>query len=240
MSEFLRSALSLVTLIGLALVLSINNILPVAALTCRARTAREGFLMRLGGLTAGLAVRLVLVLLLAVSLRPEFDGLLGLSVPPALQQALLFVAGGFLLANAAVEMKRRLCRTPEQGASKARSAPVLNLLNGSLLVALADVSLAFDSLVVVAGMAAGPVVMVLVVTLEVGVILLFAESIARILRRYPTIETLAICALLLMGGHMVLRAAGIRVHEAVVYAMIGFALLVELIDMRIASLHRKH
>ena len=239
MSMALAPLVSLVTLAGLALVLSINNIIPVATLTARARTPREGFLMRLGGLAIGLIARLILVMVLAVSLRPEFEGLFGLSITNATRTILLFVAGGFLLSNAALEMKRRLSRP--RHASDERASPIapLGLLRGMALVAIADVSLAFDSLVVVAGMASGPTIMVAIVILEVLVILIFSESIAAILRRYPTIETLAICALLLMGVHMVLRGAGIVIPEAVIYAMIGFALLVELLDMRIAALHRR-
>jgi len=239
MSMAAAPAVSLVTLAGLALVLSINNIIPVATLTARAHSPREGFLMRLGGLSVGLAVRLALVMILAASLRPEFEGLLGLSIPDTTRTVLLFVAGGFLLSNAALEMKRRLTRPRRAPADRPAPVAPLGLLRGMALVAVADVSLAFDSLVVVAGMASGPAVMVAIVILEVLVILIFSESIAAVLRRYPTIETLAICALLLMGIHMVLRGAGILIPEAVIYAMIGFALIVELLDMRIAALHRR-
>ena len=136
-------------------------------------------------------------------------------------------------------MKRRLAPNPK-GESGARSACTsLALRHGILLVAIADVSLSFDSLVIVAGMAANPLVMVAIILIEVFVILIFSQHIAALLRRYPTIETLAICALLLMGANMILRAIGIIIPETVIYAMIGFALVVEFIDMRIAYLNQR-
>lgn len=235
----LSGTLSLLTLVGLALVMNINNSIAVGMLTLRAPTGRHGFRMRLGGLLASLVARLGLVVLLAASLRPEFRGLLGLHVNPILQRALCFVAGMFLLANAGVEMKRRLHPMESAGRPVGASGPPLGFARGMALVALADLSLSFDSLIAVAGMASHPAVMPVIVVVEVAVILFFSEAVARLLKRYPTIETLAICALLLMGGVMILRAAGLDLPDTVVYAMIGFALLVQVLDMRIATVSRR-
>ena len=235
----LGGAMSLLTLLGVALVMNINNSVAVGMLTLRAHSNRHGFHMRLGGLLASLVVRLALVMLLAASLRPEFRGLLGLDVHPIVQRVLCLVAGAFLLGNAGVEMKRRLRPAASADESVGAFGPPLGLVCGMVLVAVADLSLSFDSLIAVAGMAAHPAVMPAIVVVEVAVILFFSEAVARLLKRYPTIETLAICALLLMGGVMILRAAGLDLPDTVVYAMIGFALLVELLDMRIATVSKR-
>ena len=68
----LGDVMSLLTLLGVALVMNINNSVAVGMLTLRARSNRHGFRMRLGGLLASLVVRLALVMVLAASLRPEF------------------------------------------------------------------------------------------------------------------------------------------------------------------------
>jgi predicted tellurium resistance membrane protein TerC len=230
---------SLLTLLGVVLVMNINNSVAVGMLTLRARSSRHGFRMRLGGLLASLVVRWAMVMVLAAALRPEFRGLLGLHVNPTVQRVLCLVAGVFLLGNAGVEVKRRLRPAAPADESVGAFGPPLGLVCGMALVTLADLSLSFDSLIAVAGMAAHPAVMPAIVVVEVAVILFFSEAVARLLKRYPTIETLAICALLLMGGVMILRAAGLALPDTVVYAMIGFALLVELIDMRIASVSKR-
>lgn len=235
----LGGLMSLLTLLGLALVMNINNSVAVGMLTLRARSNRHGFRMRLGGLLASLVVRLALVMILAASLRPEFRGLLGLHLSPVVQRVLCLVAGAFLLGNAGLEMKRRLRPLAAPGEPADASCAPLGLVCGMALVALADLSLSFDSLIAVAGMAAHTAVMPAIVVVEVAVILFFSETVAQLLKRYPTIETLAICALLLMGGVMILRAAGFVVPDTVVYAMIGFALLVEVLDMRIATVSNR-
>lgn len=238
MSALAGNLLSLLTLAGVALVMNINNSIAVGALTSRAGNRRDGFRIRLGGLLLSLVLRLLLVMVFGASLRPEFSGLMGLGVSVGLQRSLCLVAGLFLIASAGMDMKRRLSVARTTRNRRASGARALGLVSGMFMVAAVDVSVSFDSLIAVAGMAAHPAIMPVVVTLEVVVVLLFAETISMALKRHPTIETLAICALLLMGGVMMLRSAGYELPDAAVYAMIGFALLVELLDMRIAAVEK--
>ncbi|NCC51671.1 MAG: hypothetical protein EOM20_10690 [Spartobacteria bacterium] len=241
MSSLFTSAVSLVMLLGLALVMNINNGVAVSSLAMGASSARQGLVMRVCGLSLSLLARLLLILLFADSLRPEFNNLPALRISASLQRVFCLCAGVFLLGAACVQIRRRLHPDIPHLSEARRSAVDLNpLMTGILLIAVADVSLSFDSLIAVAGMAATPLIMLLIVGMEVLAILFFAEPVSRILRNYPRLETLAMCALLLMGAVMVLRAVQFEMSDLVVYGMISFALLVELVNMRVHAAHGPH
>ena len=99
MNGLVSGILSLLTLLGVALVMNINNGVAVGMLTLRVQSKRDRFRIRFGGLLASLVIRLGLVVLLAASLRPEFQGLLGLHVNPVVQRVFCLIAGAFLLGG---------------------------------------------------------------------------------------------------------------------------------------------
>ncbi|MBD3284694.1 hypothetical protein GF395_04640, partial [Candidatus Uhrbacteria bacterium] len=109
----------------------------------------------------------------------------------------------------------------------------LSLRRAVLQIVAIDMTLSLDSVVTVVGMAPTVALMVAAITVEVAVILFFAGAVCRLLERYPSIETLAICALLVVGAVLVSDGINMPLSKNTVYAMMGFALFVEIVNLRI-------
>jgi predicted tellurium resistance membrane protein TerC len=67
----------------------------------------------------------------------------------------------------------------------------------------------------------------------VGVMLLFAGSVSGFVERHPTMKILALSFLLLIGVMLVAEGLGQHVSKAYIYFAMGFALLVEVINLRV-------
>lgn len=225
----LEALLTLPPLAGLTIILGIDNILAIAVV---ARGVEPGHrrAARHTGILLALAARLSLLALLAWVLHLAT---LPLGVGAfTLRDALLALGGLFLIAKSAQELFVRTKRTPAE-----RPAPVryVSFRRAVFQIVLIDITLSLDSVVTVVGMAPTVALMVAAILIEVLVILFFAGAISRLLDRFPSIETLAVCALLIVGVVLVTEAAGVRVNKNTVYAMMGFALFVEIINLRMEA-----
>lgn len=224
--------LTLPALAGLTIVLGIDNVLAIAVVSRGVAPERRD-LARRAGILLALAARLGLLLLLAWVLRIA-DVPLGLG-PLTLRDGLLLAGGLFLIAKSAYELRDRTLRP---AAGEAPEPRPVSLRRAVLQIVAIDMTLSLDSVVTVVGMAPNVEVMVAAILVEVGVILFFAGAVCRLLERYPSIETLAICALLMVGGVLVSEGAGLPLSKNTVYAMMLFALFVEVVNLRIEHVAR--
>jgi predicted tellurium resistance membrane protein TerC len=65
------------------------------------------------------------------------------------------------------------------------------------------------------------------------VMLLFADKISEFIHKFPTLKMLALCFLVLIGALLVLDAFGIHISKGYVYTAMGFALVVEWLNLKI-------
>jgi predicted tellurium resistance membrane protein TerC len=81
-------------------------------------------------------------------------------------------------------------------------------------------------------MARAVAIMIAAMMIAVGVMLIFSEVISDFISRTPSIRVLALAFLLLIGVLLVADAFGHHIDRGYVYFAMGFALAVELINMR--------
>ena len=60
-----------------------------------------------------------------------------------------------------------------------------------------------------------------------------AAPVARMINRYPTLKIMALAFMVLIGGCLIGQAFGIEVPKGYLYCAIGFALAVELLNLRL-------
>ena len=219
---------SLLTLTALEIVLGIDNIVFLTILSGKLPAAQQDRARRLG-LFFALGTRLAL--LFAIS------WVMGLTAPlfEAFGRAvsgrdLVLLGGGlFLVAKATSEIHEKLeVARPHEQARAAAGAFWLVIAQ----IAVLDVVFSLDSVITAVGMAQHLPVMVAAMVLAVGVMLLFAGAVGRLVERHPTLKMLALSFLILVGVMLIAEALGQHVSKSTIYFAMAFSLGVELLNIR--------
>ncbi len=82
-------------------------------------------------------------------------------------------------------------------------------------------------------------VMIAAVVIAIGVMLMFAGGIGDFVNRHPTLKMLALSFLILIGVALVGEAFGHHIPKGYIYFSMGFALLVEFLNLKARAKTRK-
>jgi predicted tellurium resistance membrane protein TerC len=217
---------SLVTLIGLEIVLGIDNLVFISILSQRL-PAEQQPRARKAGLALALGTRLMLLAALAwiVGLtQPIFTiGGFGLSW----RDAILIGGGLFLLYKATHEIHNEV-EGDEEDKGPGRTGVTFVAVIAQ--IAVIDVIFSLDSVITAVGMADRLWVMVVAVVAAVMVMLAASEPLSAFVSNHPTVKMLALSFLLLIG--VVLIADGLHFHipKGYVYFALGFSVTVEALN----------
>ncbi|HEY8120591.1 MAG TPA: TerC family protein [Myxococcota bacterium] len=224
-----ENLIALLTLASLEIVLGIDNIVFISILVGKLPAAQQSSARRVGLL---LAMGMRIGLLLAISwvmglteplfsvLAEEFSG----------RDLILLIGGLFLVAKATWEIHDKLegeQHGPEGGRAAASLAAILTQ------IVLLDLVFSLDSVITAVGMAKHIEIMISAVVISVGVMLVFAASIAAFIDRHPTMKMLALSFLLLIGVVLVADGLGQHVSKGYIYFAMAFSLFVEIMNIRI-------
>ncbi len=220
-------------LVGLEIVLGIDNILLVSILTARLPPGTRTR-ARYIGLSLALLLR-VLMLFGANALthltRPLLFGLTGKGM-------VLLGGGAFLLFKAVKEIHHAV----EGHDNPANPAPVASPgAFGSAIaqIVMIDVVFSIDSVITAVGLTDHMVTIVAAVVLSFALVLAFANRVAEFVNKHPALKILALSFLVTIGVTIIVEGLGHHVPKAYIYLPMGFALLVEMLQMRQAVNARK-
>jgi len=236
---------ALATLAALEIVLGIDNVVFIAILAQKLPEERQGRVRTIGLIAAG-AMRLVLLALgfWIVQLTQPFATVLGVELSG---KALLLLLGGlFLIAKATWEIHHLMeghhaDPSHTDGGDGGRvTAPKAAASAGAILVQvlLLDLVFSVDSVITAVGMTSNYAVMATAVILAVAVMIGFAGPIGRFVARHPSMKTLALAFLVLIGVLLVADGLGEHFPRGYVYFAMGFALAVELINLKAGTRRR--
>jgi predicted tellurium resistance membrane protein TerC len=223
---------SLVSLAVMEIVLGIDNIIFVAIVSQRVAVTKRKRVRRLG---------ISLALVMRIGLLLTLSWIMGLTKPlfrvaelDFSGRELVLLAGGlFLMAKATHELHTRV--TGEDGGNGRAEAPAEGAAGfGATLaqILLLDIVFSLDSVITAVGMARAVVIMIAAMVIAVGVMLVFADAVSEFITRHPTMKVLALAFLMLIGFLLVADAFGRHIDRGYVYFAMGFALAVELFNMR--------
>ena len=230
----LDELLTLPALAGLTVILGFDNILAIAVVNRGVAPERRKRAWQTG-ILLGVVGRLLLVLILAWGLQVA-DLRVGLG-ELTLRDGLLVLIGLFLAVKSISELRDR---TRKRDSIEPPVIVPVSFRRAVLRIFAVDLALSLDSVVTVVGMAPSILIMLAAIVIEVAVILFFSGAVCRLLERYPSIETLAICALLMVGGVLVSEGIGLPIRKSVVYKMMAFALFVEIVNLKIEAARGTH
>lgn len=149
----------------------------------------------------------------------------------SLRDLVLLAGGLFLLAKSVLEIHRAL---EEGGAVAAPAArPGGRVLPIVLQIAVIDIVFSLDSVFTAVGLVKDLPVMVAAIVAAILVMMWVARPIGAFVNRHPTIRMLALSFLILIGVALIGEGLHFEIPKGYLYFAMGFALAVELINMRL-------
>jgi predicted tellurium resistance membrane protein TerC len=226
--------IALLTLTTLEIILGIDNIVFIAILTARLPKAQQKLAYRLG-LWGAMVTRIAL--LLAISWVMQLTNPLFTVVGEEIsgRDLILLVGGLFLIGKSVHEIYEKVEVHEEEvvsGWSKSLAGVVAQIM-------VLDIVFSLDSVITAVGMVDEVEVMVVAIVIAVLIMLLFARPVGDFVNRHPSMKILALSFLMLIG--VVLVADGLDQHipKGYIYFAMGFALGMELLNMRLRKKSKK-
>ena len=227
-----ENLIALLTLTALEIVLGIDNIVFIAILSGKLPASLQSRARKVG-LAAAMVMRILLLLAITWIMRLT-QTLFTVWEHAVSGRDLILLAGGlFLIAKATYEIHDKLEGT--QGKEAGAKGALASFGSVIAQIMLLDIVFSLDSVITAVGMAQHLAVMIIAVITAVGVMLFFADFISEFIEKHPTLKMLALSFLLLIGMMLVLEGTGQHVEKGYIYFAMGFALAVEMLNLRLKS-----
>ncbi len=220
--------IAFLTLLALEIVLGIDNIIFISILVDKLPAERQALARRLGlGLALVMRVLLLLSLSWVIGLTAPLFTVLGQEISG--RDLILILGGLFLLGKSTYEIHENL--EGEEGHSSAKVKATF----GSVLIQIVilDIVFSLDSVITAVGMVDQVSVMIAAVVVSIAVMMVSAGAVSAFVSRHPTVKMLALSFLLLIGFSLLLEGFDQHVPKGYIYFAMGFAVLVELLNLRV-------
>lgn len=241
----LQGWLDLLTLVIMEIVLGIDNIIFIAIVTGNLNQEKEQKSARLLGLTFALVFRIGLLFTLSFIAHLE-NGIFSVGPFPITGRGVvLFLGGLFLIIKTFNEIRNKFKIADKE---EKISDQKITLFKAIIQITLIDIVFSIDSIITAVGLSNHVAIMVVAVIISMIVMLIFAPHVSAFIEKYPTLKMLALVFLIIIGLNLVLEALesakAIHIPEYVdvkmySYVAFGFALLVELLNIRLHHVKTK-
>ena len=216
-------------LVGLELILGVDNVLVIAILVSRLPEEKRN-MTRNFGLILALVARVFMViggLKLVQLTEPAFpDG------PDWFQYSwrdLALLAGGlFLIWKAVKEIHATVELSDHESDAKVKDSFVGVITQ----IVILDIVFSLDSVITAVGLTENRWVIIVAVLLSFTVILFFAKPIGDFILKHVALKILALSFLIVIGITIFMEGLGKEVEKSLIYAPMGFAMLIEVLQMR--------
>jgi len=211
-------------LVGLELVLGIDNILLISILTDRL-PAESRQKARYIGLGLALLARCLLLLGASYVVRLSEPVLAHLSW----KSLILILGGGFLLFKAVKEIHHVVENKNDHADASVASATMGSVIPQIIVL---DIVFSIDSVITAVGLTENLIAIYAAVVVSFLLVLAFSGKIAAFVQKHATLKILALSFLITIGVTLVVEGLGGHVPKGYIYLPMGFALAVELLQMR--------
>jgi predicted tellurium resistance membrane protein TerC len=246
-ASIIESLVALIALVAMEIVLGIDNIVFIAIVTSRLPSERQAAARKIGLLLAlGMRILLLLTISLIMQLDTPIFTLTSLGIPAEWLAShinevsvkdLILLAGGLFLIRQSVHEMHETMGGDEVAETKAKKNRVTTFGGALVQIALMDLIFSLDSVITAIGMVDADKVwvMILAIVIAVGVMMIFANPVSRFVEQTPTVKMLALSFLILIGVMLVAEGIGSHFDKNYVYFAMAFALVVEVLNLRVRS-----
>lgn len=219
--------ITLATLTLLEIILGIDNIIFIAIIVAKLPQKHRNK-ARILGLFFAMFSRIALLVSLfwIMKLTEPLFSILGTHISG--RDLILILGGLFLLYKSVLEIYIQMRSTNKNNNSYNRSVGFLSAL---IQIAILDIIFSLDSIITAVGMAQNLEVMILAVVFAVFVMMFASKGISEFIEANPTIKTLALAFLILVGITLIAEGFDFYISKSYIYFAMIFSLIVELINI---------
>ena len=225
--------LSLLALAAIEIILGVDNLVFIAIVTTKLPLHQQKLARRVG-LSLAMLCRLILlafIVWLAQATKPLFYLFAkGFSV----RDLVLFGGGLFLLIKSVYELNAMRHTQAATGKQRPSSTFWLAITQ----IAIFDILFSLDSIITAVGIVDHYWIMAAAIIIAVIVMIIASEPVSRFIMGYPRAKVLALCILVLVSVKLVFAAFNVHIPSGYIFATIGFALLVELVNLALKRFKR--
>ena len=217
---------ALATLIGMEVVLGVDNLVFVALVSNRIAEPTR-LLARSLGLTLALAFRLLLLATASWLVQLAEPLIVVLSHPFSVRDLVLLAGGLFLVWKATVEIHERV--DPSVESEQSDHTP-LGFGAALVQIVLIDIVFSIDSIITAVGMTEHFPIMVAAVIAAIGVMMVASGPLGAFIERNPTVLMLGLSFLLMIGMTLIADGFGFHIERGYIYAAMFFSSMVEALN----------
>ena len=220
----LETYIALLTLTIIEIILGIDNIIFISIVTNKVKKESRNK-ARITGLLLALVLRIVMLF--------GLTWFIGLTKPIfyefSIKDLILLLGGGFLIFKSVIEISHKINGNFDEKIETTESVSMKSII--WQIVAI-DFVFSVDSILTAIGLTEVLLIMVIAVITSILFMIIYSSKISDIIDRYPSLEILALCFLILIGFTLILEAAHIEIPKGFIYFALFFTLGVELINIR--------
>jgi len=217
------------TLAGLEIVLGVDNIIFLSISASKLPLEQQPR-ARTIGLAGAMLTRIALLLSLAFLARLTAPWVTIVGQELSGRDFILLLGGLFLMGKSTLEIHEQLegAETVAAGGTP-RKVSFIGVITQIMIL---DIVFSLDSVITAVGMTQNIPVMVAAIVAAVIVMMFFAGTVARFVDEHPTIRTLALAFLILIGMSLVAESFDFHVPKGYIYFAMAFSGAVEMVNLQ--------
>ena len=220
----LETYIALFTLTIVEIILGIDNIIFISIVTNKVKKESRNK-ARVTGLLIALILRIIMLF--------GLTWFIGLTKPIfyefSIKDLILLFGGGFLIFKSVIEISHKINGNFDEKIIADKSVSLKSII--WQIVAI-DFVFSVDSILTAIGLTEILLVMIIAVIISILFMIIYSSKISDIIDRYPSLEILALCFLILIGFTLILEAAHIDIPKGFIYFALFFTLGVELVNIK--------
>ena len=219
---------SLLSLTMLEIVLGVDNVVFIALLVQDLPEAKSKQ-VRAIGLGFALILRILLLFTISWMLRLTEPVVTLLDHAFSGRDLLMLVGGLFLIYKAITAMREMfLDNEADHGGVPRVKSSFLSIITQIMFI---DLVLSFDSVITAIGLTQNIPLIIIAIMIAIVTMIVATGAVSGFIKRYPSIKTLAISFILLVGVLLIAEGFGFPIPHGYVYAAMGFSAFVEIMNI---------
>ena len=237
----IASLINLVTLTAMEIVLGIDNVIFISIISGKLPADKQAK-ARLIGLSLALVFRIALLFTISIIVSMEESVVSFMNFGLSGRDIILLAGGIFLIYKSSSEIIEKFYEDESENAELNKANKMLTIPAAIVQIVFLDIVFSFDSILTAVGLSRDLGIMIGAVIISLIIMLYFSKPISDYVNNHPSIRIMALSFLVMIGVMLVLE--GLHFDDLIkkesVYLAMGFALIVELLNMKLREKEEAH
>ena len=223
------------------IVLGIDNVIFISIISGKLPADKQAK-ARLIGLSLALVFRIALLFTISIIVSMEESVVSFMNFGLSGRDIILLAGGIFLIYKSSSEIIEKFYEDESENAELNKANKMLTIPAAIVQIVFLDIVFSFDSILTAVGLSRDLGIMIGAVIISLIIMLYFSKPISDYVNNHPSIRIMALSFLVMIGVMLVLE--GLHFDDLIkkesVYLAMGFALIVELLNMKLREKEEAH